>query len=130
MDGFGNAGAVETILGRAKINKSTRITAALALRHKAQQEGKPVPPVPNPDYLILQDFITEENSSDKARDTFKDMVNIEHILDVINGLEATIIQAKLDGKSAADILANSHMIFTGPVCLFISSSSIYLFIYL
>jgi hypothetical protein len=75
---------------------------------------RPLPPLPNPDMLLLADFISEENSAQKARDLFNDMVNLDHIISVIDALEATIIQAKNDGKSATDILANSHMIFTGP----------------
>jgi hypothetical protein len=133
LDGFGNAGAVEvchenhqsipfhyinfpqTILGRAKVNKSSRLTALRTARSIAQMEGRfPLPPLPNPDILVLADFISEDNSAQKARDLFNDMVNLEHIIGVIDALEATIIQAKNDGKTPSDILANSHMIFTGP----------------
>jgi hypothetical protein len=74
----------------------------------------PLPALPNPDYLILSDFIDEDKSADKARTAFANMVNVGPIMSMIDDLEATIMQAKLDGKSAADILANTHMVFTGP----------------
>ena len=84
-------------------------------RANAQIEGRfPLPPLPNPDILVLADFVTEENNARKARDLFSEMVNLEHIIGVIDALEATIMQAKNDGKTPSDILANSHMIFTGP----------------
>ena len=87
----------------------------MAARKQAERAGeRPLPPLPNPDHLILADFVSEDKSADIARDAFKNMVNVEHIMSVIDDLEATIIQAKEDGKSAADILANSHMVFIGP----------------
>jgi SpoVK/Ycf46/Vps4 family AAA+-type ATPase len=63
---------------------------------------------------VLEDFVTEETSGDKAREQFGTMVNMEHIFKLIDRLEATLIQAKEEGKTPADILSNYNMVFTGP----------------
>jgi hypothetical protein len=39
LDDFGNAGAVETILGRAKLNKSARLAQAIEARQQARARG-------------------------------------------------------------------------------------------
>lgn len=106
---------LKTILGKAKVNKSRRLAQAFADRKQAEKRAvTPLPALPNPDYLILSDFIDDDKSADKAREAFKNMVNVGPIMMMIDDLEATITQAKLDGKSPADILANTHMVFTGP----------------
>eukprot|EP01036_Dinobryon_divergens_P035951 gene35952-46693_t len=112
LDGFGNAGAVETILGRAKLNKSKRLEAA-AIEHR-QTPVEERKPVPHPDLLLLEDFVTEELSVPKARAQFDDLCNCDHIHQFIDQLEATISQLRSEGKSPADLVSSSHMIFTGP----------------
>jgi hypothetical protein len=115
LDGFGNAGAVETILGRAKVNKSTRLVRQLGERSEMQRAGvSPLPPAPRPDVLLIEDFITEETSGAKARDQMTGMMNMDHIFKLIDRLESTMIQAKEENKTPAEILANFNMIFTGP----------------
>lgn len=115
LDGFGNAGAVETFIGRGKVNKAARLVKQLGARSEAQRRGvTPLPPAPRPDVLVLEDFITDETSGQKARDQFSNMCNMEHIFKLIDRLEATLIQSKEEGKTTADILSNFHMVFTGP----------------
>lgn len=69
----------------------------------------------DPYELIDSDFINVETSAEKARDAFADLENVEHVLNLLQELEDTLHQAKSEGKSAADILDDAHMIFTGPV---------------
>ena len=115
MDGFGNAGAVETFVGRAKVNKAARMVRQVGERTFAQRQGlTPLPPAPRPGVLLFEDFITEETSAQKARDQFSTMCNMEHIFKLIDRLEATLTLAKEEGKTCADILSNHHMVFTGP----------------
>lgn len=117
LDGFGNAGAVESILTRAKTAKAARLAAAVTARREAVAKGADpatLPALPHPDRLVLGDFIKEDTSSAKARACLEGLSNTEHIDSLLNELEATLATAKSEGKSVADMLANCHMIFTGP----------------
>jgi MoxR-like ATPase len=58
--------------------------------------------------------LQNEVDIEQARDPFSQLYNMDHIQDVLDELEATIMQAKEDGKEAADVLADSHMVFVGP----------------
>ena len=140
LEGFGNAGAVETILGRAKLNKSRRLaaTALEGLQSIDMQEeeedydddkseipsahitpGKANTPIIkkaiNQDLLLLEDFIAEDISVQKAKEQFRDMYNCDHLLTLIDHLEATLAVAKAERKPTADLLSNYHMVFTGSV---------------
>ena len=61
-----------------------------------------------------KDFIKEEVDPDKARDAFSKLYNMEHIQEVLDDLEAIIIEATQEGRDPADILADQHMVFVGP----------------
>ena len=111
LDGFGNAGAVETILGRAKLNKSKRLAAAAIEARLSGTSAK----LPNPKLLLLEDFVSEVLSPELARAEFKDLEYCDHIYSFIDRLEATQAQARSEGKSPSDLLASYHMVFTGPV---------------
>lgn len=71
----------------------------------------------DPYELIASDFINVETSAEKARDAFADLENVDHVLALLQELEDTLAQAKGEGRSAADILDDAHMIFTGPVSI-------------
>jgi hypothetical protein len=117
MDGFGNAGAVETILGRAKVNKSARLAEAIEQRKQARASGvldDALPSLPHPDVLVISDFVREETSAAKGRAAFAGLYNIDHVGAVIDELEAMLMQAKAEGKSPAEMLSTCHMVFTGP----------------
>ena len=123
------------MLGRAKVNKSRRLAAAFQEQRALIAQGaRDVPALPHPDMLVLADFITEETSADKAKEAFDGMVNVEHIMEVVERLEATVNQAKSEGKTPASILENSHMIFTGPVrdhpYFALLAAYIYMYLYL
>ena len=114
LDGFGNAGAVETILGRAKLNKATRLSQADADAQVAAKQGLPYLR-PDPDFLLLSDFTSDQSSLDLARKAFDDLDNNKHMKTLISSIECTLELATSEGKSAADILSNHHMVFAGPV---------------
>lgn len=114
LPGFGNAGEVENFLGRAKANKALRLAKAAAAFDDAQRAGRPTPKLPRADVLVLDDFITEETSVAKAKEGFATMQNMNHILAYIHRLEATMLEKKREGKSPSEIVADAHMIFTGP----------------
>jgi hypothetical protein len=65
------------------------------------------------DALILHDFLPYNQSIGDARDALETLMHIDHVLTAIRGLEATIQEAKKEGKDISQILANSHMVFTG-----------------
>ena len=44
----------------------------------------------------------------------EDFISEEHVMAYIQELEDTIEQAKSEGRAAAEILDDMHMIFTGP----------------
>lgn len=114
-DGFGNAGAVETALSGAKVRKSARISEARKARNKATREGiKPIPVVPHPDVLVIDDFIVEHTSPQKAREEFANMSHVDHLHRIIDQLEATLLQSREEGRSAAEVVETAHMVFTGP----------------
>ena len=68
----------------------------------------------DPYLLIDSDFVKVETSAKNARDAFSDLENMEHVMDLLQDMEDTLSQAKSDGLSAAKILEDCHMIFTGP----------------
>jgi SpoVK/Ycf46/Vps4 family AAA+-type ATPase len=114
MPGFGNAGTVNSLLHSAKVAKSRRLDEAKKAHDKAVKQGTVPPPLPSPDALLKTDFLQNEVGLEQARDKFQDLYNVDHIQDVLDELEATILQAKEDGKEPADVLADSHMVFVGP----------------
>ena len=61
-----------------------------------------------------KDFIKDEVDPEKARDAFSKLYNMEHIQEVLDDLEAIIIEATQEGRDPADILADQHMVFVGP----------------
>jgi len=61
-----------------------------------------------------KDFIKDEVDPEKARDAFSKLYNMEHIQEVLDDLEAIIIEATEEGRDPADILADQHMVFVGP----------------
>ena len=136
MDGFANAAEVETILSRAKVRLATRRQAA-AVRD-IDTTSTPTSPsrglmrtvtpagrggtdsavasqqdILDPFELLESDFISVETSAEKAHDAIADLENVEHVLEMLQELEDTMTQAKLEGRSVADILDDAHMIFTG-----------------
>ena len=114
LPGFGNAGEVENFLGRAKANKALRLARAAAAFDDAQRAGRSTLKLPRPDVLVLDDFVTEETSVAKAKEGFATMQNMDHILAYIHRLEATMLEKKREGKAPGEIVADAHMIFTGP----------------
>ena len=116
LDGFGNAGAVETILGRAKTNKATRLSAAAIEARSSARTRKSV----KPNLLLLEDFVSEVLSADLARTEFSSLEFCDKIYEFIDRLEATKLQARNEGKSPSDLLAGYHMVFTGPVSAVLS----------
>jgi DNA polymerase III delta prime subunit len=68
----------------------------------------------DPYLLIDEDFIKVETSAKNAREAFSDLENMEHVMELLQDMEDTLNQAKKDGLSAAKILEDCHMIFTGP----------------
>jgi SpoVK/Ycf46/Vps4 family AAA+-type ATPase len=114
LPGFGNAGTVNSIINVAKAAKSKRIGEAHKAYDAAIKEGRMPEPMPNPDLLIRSDFIQNEVDAASARDAFANLYNMDHIIDVLDELEAVIQQAKADGREPADVLADNHMVFMGP----------------
>jgi hypothetical protein len=122
LPGFGNAGEVENFFGRAKINKAARLAHAQAEFQKAVMlaaANHVAPPssvkqLPRPDVLVIEDFITEETSIAIAKEQFQSMQNLEHIYQYIDRLEATILQRKAENRPPHEIVADAHMLFTGP----------------
>ena len=114
LPGFGNAGAVNSMIKLAKSAKSKRIGEAQKAYDTAIKEGRVPEPMPNPDVLLRSDFIQNETDAASARDAFANLYNMDHIKDVLDELEAIILQSKADGREPADVLADSHMVFVGP----------------
>jgi SpoVK/Ycf46/Vps4 family AAA+-type ATPase len=117
LPGFGNAGEVENFLGRAKANKALRLAKSQAEIDSLIMLGHPlqtIPRMPRNDVLLTEDFITEENSAETAKAGFQSMRNMEHIEKYIHRLEATILQKKAEKRNVAEIVADAHLIFTGP----------------
>ena len=115
LSGFGNAGTVASMLNFAKAAKAGRLGEAQQALEEARRQGAPLPPMPDPDVLVRRDFIPkEEADAAAARGAFDNMYNTGHIVDVLDKLEALIVTAKGDGRTAADVLADSHMVFVGP----------------
>jgi SpoVK/Ycf46/Vps4 family AAA+-type ATPase len=116
LPGFGNAGEVENFLGRAKASKALRLaTAAADFDHaRRTHPNSRLPAIPRPDVLVIADFATEGTSADKAKEGFATMQHLDHIYAYITRLEATILAKKREGKSPSEIVADAHMIFTGP----------------
>ena len=114
MPGFGNAATVNSLLHSAKVAKSRRLDEAKKAHDKAVKQGAVPPPLPSSDALLKTDFLQKEVGLEQALDKFEGLYNMEHIQKVLDELEATIMQAKEDGKEPADVLADSHMVFVGP----------------
>ncbi len=114
MPGFGNAGTVNSMINFAKAAKSKRIGEAQKAYDAAIKEGRVPEPLPNPDLLLRSDFIQNEADAASARDAFSNLYNMDHIVEVLDELEAIILQAKADGREPADVLADNHMVFMGP----------------
>jgi hypothetical protein len=70
--------------------------------------------VPNPDVLVLSDFVREETTATKGRAVFAVLYHVNHVGEIIDELVAMLLMAKAEGKSAADLVATSRMTFTGP----------------
>lgn len=133
MDGFANAAEVEMILNRAKIRLAARRQASsserieIAAASPVSPRGMPkssastaTSPLTvkegetcDPFELRESDFVREETTAEKAHDAIADLENVEHVLEVMQELEDTMIQAQLEGRSVAEILDDAHMIFTG-----------------
>ncbi|CAE7629649.1 unnamed protein product, partial [Symbiodinium microadriaticum] len=136
MDGFANAAEVETVLNRAKVRLAARRQAASGFdaidvttpSSPSRRVARMITPggttlaavtqqdtceVCDPFELIESDFIRVETSAEKARDAIADLENVEHVMEVLQELEDTMNQAKLEGRSIAEILDDAHMIFTG-----------------
>ena len=96
-----------------QLNKSRRLAQAKKALTKTPSKSNTTMTtpgsLPHPDILIQADFTNEELSVKKARDTFSNMVNIEHVEQVMFELESVIEAAKADGKDPADILADRYV---------------------
>ena len=103
LDGFANAAEASLMLNRAKIKLANR-------KQVSFETGRHCDPY----VLLTEDFIGEETSCQKAKDALADLENVEHVMEYIEQLEDTLSQAKSEGKSAAAILDDCHLIFTGP----------------
>ena len=115
LPNFGNAGTVGSMLSVAKVNKSARLAqAAKDIREAVLRGVSPLPTMPHPDLLVRSDFESEERSAEKGKEAFANLYNLDHVQKVIFDLEAVISAALDDGKDPADILADCHMVFTGP----------------
>jgi len=114
MPGFGNAGTVNSMVNFAKAAKSKRIGEAQKAYDAAIKQGRGPEPMPNPDLLLRSDFIQNEMDVASSSDAFANLYNMDHINEVLDELEAIILQAKADGREPADVLADNHMVFMGP----------------
>jgi hypothetical protein len=111
LPAFGNAGAVENILGRAKVNKAVRLSSALQEWREGRASGAARP---HPDMLLMEDFTAHGVLTGSAKDMFSELYNVEHIYDLLDELEALLEQGQAEGKSPPQLLAGCHMIFLGP----------------
>jgi len=102
------------MLNFAKASKAARLDEAQQAVDKARREGVPAPALPDPDVLVRSDFIPEEVKVEQAREAFSCLYNVEHIMQVMDRLEALIFAATADGREPAEILADAHMVFVGP----------------
>ncbi len=64
--------------------------------------------------LLRSDFIQNEVHVASSRDAFANLYNMDHMKEVLDELEAIILQAKADEREPADVLADNHMVFVGP----------------
>jgi hypothetical protein len=100
----------------AKTHKSLRLSEAqTAYRASVLRGETPTSPLPHPDVLILTDFIAEETSVEKAKEAFASLSCADFLLDAIDTIAAGAAGAKEDGRHPSSILADSHMVFYGPV---------------
>ena len=108
------------MLNAAKANKAARLSEALRVRNQAAAALGPsgsanqLPPLPHPDVLTEADFEGDASGADRTGDLFNSMYNVEHIRQKLRELEAVIVSAKADGKDPAVVLADCHLVFTGP----------------
>jgi len=115
LPGFGNAATVNSLLKLAQSNKAARLDQAAREAMVARRQGT-TPPLlrQDPDVLVRADFVAEEVDAATARDAFASLYNTDHIMRELDSLEALIMAAQNDGREAADILADAHMVFVGP----------------
>jgi hypothetical protein len=80
----------DSATGRAQVNKSRRLADAQRVQGGAAFSSKAAAAgaVPHPDVLMRGDFVSEELSTERGRDAFSKLVNVEHIKTVLFELEA------------------------------------------
>lgn len=100
--------------GGAKLKSSTSCANDEDEEDPAEEIPAEADCVCDPYLLIDSDFVKVETSAKNARDAFSDLENMEHVMELLQDMEDTLSQAKSDGLSAAKILEDCHMIFTGP----------------
>ena len=99
-EGFGNAGEAEQMLNRAKLRHSARLSESKVLTDMK--------------LLLQEDFDGEITSLEKAREAFADLENIDHAMSVLNSYEAMCSVADDEDIPRHELLADCHMLFTGP----------------
>ena len=119
LDDFGNAGECSALLDRAKMKLSSRKSLSSSRQQHNNNKYKnnknvSVVVVDRPNHLIIEDFIGEETSAEKAKSAFADLEATNHIMEIINELEDMMIEAKTQNRDPANIVDGLHMIFTGP----------------
>jgi SpoVK/Ycf46/Vps4 family AAA+-type ATPase len=91
--------------------------AAAAALLPARVAAPPSPPaaLPQADLLLEEDFYNAEQrlEAGKAHAALDKLYFTERIREVVEEIEATVEQAKADGRSADHVLARSHLVFVG-----------------
>lgn len=112
-------------MNSAKAHKSLRLSKAQEMYRSCILKGEsPTSPLPHPDILVLSDFIVEETSVEKAKEAFASLSCADFLLDAIDTIAAGAQGAKDDGRHPSSILADSHMVFYGPVSKHVVYNSI------
>jgi hypothetical protein len=115
LPAFGNAGAVESLVGRAKVNKALRLANAFTAYREAEAPAKKLKLAPpHPDRLELADFVRQDTRTGNTREMFSGLYHVEHVHSMIDEMEALIRQGQAENKTPAQLLAGCHMIFLGP----------------